>query len=210
MTKRLIKERNLLQSVTGATLASYAIVTGAVALVCIGAVTYLNYGTEKRVQDLGDKAGKSATIQGDASLGGEVAKSTAVMGGVELPFQFGIPLFTLPPLKKKDKDKDKGREVADNSCPGGKCGPGESTCFVAGTLVLTPSGYRKIEDIRVGDEVLSVAEDSPWATAAVEEEPHEQVSESAAGADEPEAEIRDAAGVPANDPEPDSAAALSP
>ena len=31
---------------------------------------------------------------------------------------------------------------------------GGTPCFVAGTLVLTPSGYRRIEDLRVGDEVI--------------------------------------------------------
>jgi hypothetical protein len=173
MTKQPSNPPNLLQSTAGATLLSYAITTGAVALVCIFAITYLNYGTEKRVQELGDKAGKSATIKGGASLGGEVAKSTAIMGGMELPFQFGIPLFTLPALKKKEKEKkpDERSATNDKSCPGGNCPKGQSTCFVAGTLVLTPNGYRKIEDIRVGDEVLSVAEDSPWATAAVDETP---------------------------------------
>jgi len=32
---------------------------------------------------------------------------------------------------------------------------GGSPCFVAGTMVLTPSGYRPIEDLQVGDEVVS-------------------------------------------------------
>ena len=31
---------------------------------------------------------------------------------------------------------------------------GGTPCFVAGTLVLTPSGYRPIEDLKVGDEVV--------------------------------------------------------
>lgn len=31
---------------------------------------------------------------------------------------------------------------------------GGSPCFVAGTLVLTPSGYRPIEELKVGDEVV--------------------------------------------------------
>jgi Flp pilus assembly pilin Flp len=187
MTSVVQKDQSLLRSAAGATMASYAIVTGAIAIVCIGAITYLNSSTEKRVQELGDKAGATAKNKGGASLGGEVAKSTAIMGGVEMPFQFGLPLFALPyTSKKKDKakDKDEGAEtkdkvadpkdkVAENkdkdaSCPGGQCGKDGSTCFVAGTLVLTPSGYRKIEDIRVGDEVLSVAEDSPWASSEAE------------------------------------------
>jgi hypothetical protein len=185
MTSVVQEDQSLLRSVAGATMASYAIVTGAIAIVCIGAITYLNSSTEKRVQELGDKAGATAKNKGSASLGGEVAKSTAIMGGVEMPFQFGLPLFALPYTnKKRDKDKDKGAEtkdkgadpkdkVAENkdkdaSCPGGQCGKDGSTCFVAGTLVLTPSGYRKIEDIRVGDEVLSVAEDSPWASSEAE------------------------------------------
>jgi site-specific DNA-cytosine methylase len=32
---------------------------------------------------------------------------------------------------------------------------GGSPCFVAGTMVLTPSGYRPIEELQVGDEVVS-------------------------------------------------------
>ena len=32
---------------------------------------------------------------------------------------------------------------------------GGTPCFVAGTMILTPSGYRPIEDLRVGDEVVS-------------------------------------------------------
>lgn len=175
MTSVAQEDQSLLRNIGGATMASYAIVTGAIAIVCIGAVTYLNSSTEKRVQELGDKAGATATNKGSASLGGEVAKSTAIMGGVEMPFQFGLPLFALPYTnKKRDKDKDKGAETKDKSadandasCPGGQCGK-DGTCFVAGTLVLTPSGYRKIEDIRVGDEVLSVAEDSPWAASEEE------------------------------------------
>lgn len=163
MTSAVQKPQSLTENIAGATLASYAIVTGAIAVVCIGAVTYLNFSTEKRVQDMGDKAGATAVNKGSASLGGEVAKSTAVMGGVEMPFQFGLPLFSLPPLRKKDKGS-KSADASEQSCPGGKCGKGESSCFVAGTLVLTPTGYRKIEDIRVGDEVLSVPEDSPWAS----------------------------------------------
>lgn len=187
MTSVVQEDQSLLRSVAGATMASYAIVTGAIAIVCIGAITYLNSSTEKRVQELGDKAGATAKNKGGASLGGEVAKSTAIMGGVEMPFQFGLPLFALPYTtkkrdKNKDKDKDNGAETRDkdaetkdktadnkdSSCPGGQCGKEGSTCFVAGTLVLTPSGYRKIEDIRVGDEVLSVAEDSPWASSEAE------------------------------------------
>ena len=35
-------------------------------------------------------------------------------------------------------------------------------CFIAGTLVLTPSGYRRIEQIEVGDEVVT-----PWAVRRV-------------------------------------------
>lgn len=188
MTSFAQKDQSLVRSVVGATVASYAIVTGVIAVVCIGAVSYLNSSTEKRVQELGDKAGSTATNKGNASLGGEVAKSTAIMGGVEMPFQFGLPLFALPYTnKKKDKTKDKDvskdvaknagkdgkddavdKATADNACRGGKCGGENSSCFVAGTLVLTPSGYRKIEDIRVGDEVLSVAEDSPWASPAAD------------------------------------------
>jgi Flp pilus assembly pilin Flp len=183
------EDQSLLRSSAGATMASYAIVTGAIAIVCIGAITYLNSSTEKRVQELGDKAGATAKNNGSASLGGEVAKSTAIMGGVEMPFQFGLPLFALPYTSKKrdkDKDKDKAADTKDKSadtkdgnadakeanCPGGQCGK-EGTCFVAGTLVLTPSGYRKIEDIRVGDEVLSVAEDSPWASSEEEAAGHD-------------------------------------
>jgi Flp pilus assembly pilin Flp len=184
MTSFAQKDQSLVRGVAGATVASYAIVTGVIAVACIAAISYLNASTEKRVQELGDKAGSTATNKGSASLGGEVAKSTAIMGGVEMPFQFGLPLFALPYTnKKKDNDvskdvgknagkdgKDDGVDKAtpDKACPGGKCGGENSTCFVAGTLVLTPSGYRKIEDIRVGDEVLSVAEDSPWASPAAE------------------------------------------
>jgi len=157
---------------SGATMVSYAIVTGAIAVLCAGAVTYLNWNTEEKIQARSEQSGTLATNHGSASLAGEVAKSTAIMGGVELPFQFGLPLFALPTRRKHEKkkgdDQEQSREVA---CKSGKCGSDEGTCFVAGTLVLTPSGYRKIEDIRVGDEVLSVAEDSPWATAQLEEEP---------------------------------------
>jgi len=153
------------RSESGATMTAYLVVTGAIALASIGAVTYLNFSTERRIQAQAEQGVKLSTNKGsDASLGSEVAKSTAVLGGIELPFQFGIPLFSMPSKRKKEQKPEDTREV---SCPGGKCGPGESTCFVAGTLVLTPTGYRKIEDIRVGDEVLSIPEDSPWATAEV-------------------------------------------
>jgi len=37
----------------------------------------------------------------------------------------------------------------------------ERTCFVAGTLVLTPDGYRKIEELRAGDVVLSRDQSDP-------------------------------------------------
>jgi hypothetical protein len=158
--------RDAWRSESGATLTAYLIVTGAIALVCIGAVTYLNFSTERRIQARAEQGVKLSSNQGsDASLGSEVAKSTAVLGGIELPFQFGIPLFAMPSRKKTEKAPEE--ETRSASCPGGKCAPGESTCFVAGTLVLTPTGYRKIEDIRVGDEVLSIPEDSPWATAEV-------------------------------------------
>jgi Flp pilus assembly pilin Flp len=211
MTSVAQEDQSLLRSAAGATMASYAIVTGAIAIVCIGAVTYLNSSTEKRVQELGDKAGATAKNNGSASLGGEVAKSTAIMGGVEMPFQFGLPLFALPYTNKKrdkNKDKDNGAETKDKgpdtreaSCPGGQCGK-DGTCFVAGTLVLTPSGYRKIEDIRVGDEVLSVAEDSPWASS----------EEDAAGADlEPvhEASDGDSTASPVHAAEPEQNSPLA-
>jgi Flp pilus assembly pilin Flp len=43
---------------------------------------------------------------------------------------------------------------------GGCTGENGSKCFVAGTLVLTAMGPMPIEDIRIGDEVLSAAVDA--------------------------------------------------
>jgi hypothetical protein len=37
-------------------------------------------------------------------------------------------------------------------------GPNDPNCFVAGTWVLTPSGPRRIEELRVGDQVLTIPE----------------------------------------------------
>lgn len=158
---------------TGATMVVYAVVTGAIAVVCVGAVTYLNWSTEEKIQARADQSAKFSTNKGsDPSLAGEVAKSTAILGGIELPFQFGLPLFAMP-TKRKNKEPPKEGDTREATCPGGQCSRGETTCFVAGTLVLTPTGYRKIEDIRVGDEVLSIPEDSPWATAEVDEDEDE-------------------------------------
>jgi Flp pilus assembly pilin Flp len=165
---RIQKQSKLVRDDQGAALVSYSIVAGLIGVVGIVAVAYLNHSAEDRVQKLADKAGSNATIQGEASLGGEIAESTAIMGGAELPFQFGMPFFSPPPMKKKKNKQGEGddRSIREEVCPGGKCGGEKQSCFVAGTLVLTPSGYRKIEDIRVGDEVLSISEDSPWATSA--------------------------------------------
>ena len=38
------------------------------------------------------------------------------------------------------------------------------SCFAAGTPILTPEGSRSIEDLRVGDRVLSLPEDDPEGT----------------------------------------------
>ncbi len=39
-------------------------------------------------------------------------------------------------------------------------------CFAAGTPLLTPNGAKAIEDIKVGDLVLSAPEDDPSAPVA--------------------------------------------
>ncbi|MBP5458754.1 MAG: DNA cytosine methyltransferase [Clostridia bacterium] len=43
---------------------------------------------------------------------------------------------------------------------------GGTPCFVAGTLILTPSGYRPIEEIKVGDEVVNAEGEIDTVTAA--------------------------------------------
>jgi hypothetical protein len=41
---------------------------------------------------------------------------------------------------------------------GGGGGGGGGTCFLAGTLVLTPTGYQDISDLKEGDKVISYDE----------------------------------------------------
>ena len=53
----------------------------------------------------------------------------------------------------------------------GEVGPGAACavrCFAAGTLVLTPSGYLAIDEVEVGDYVLSQSEDGEAAFRRVE------------------------------------------
>lgn len=162
--------RKLSLDESGASLVSYAVVTGAIAIVSVVAVVYLNHLSEQKIQERADQTGKRALSSGsDPSLEGEVAESSAVYMGADLPFQFGLPLFSPAGKRKQKRDAAPDANGAGTSrdldgalaCSGPSCGE-RGSCFVAGTLVLTPSGYKKIEDIQVGDEVLSIAEESAW------------------------------------------------
>lgn len=43
------------------------------------------------------------------------------------------------------------------------CGIVGSSCFVAGTPVRVPGGFKAIEELKVGDRILSRPEDNPYA-----------------------------------------------
>ncbi|MFR5892516.1 MAG: Hint domain-containing protein [Bacilli bacterium] len=49
--------------------------------------------------------------------------------------------------------------LALSKAASGRCSA-PSNCFIAGTLVLTSLGKKKIEDIKVGDEVLAYDEEA--------------------------------------------------
>jgi Pretoxin HINT domain len=66
-------------------------------------------------------------------------------------------------LRNLEQTNVKAGEVPDAG--NGGTSPGKTNCFVAGTEILTPEGFKNIEDIQIGDWVIS---DDPTTPGEIE------------------------------------------
>jgi hypothetical protein len=70
--------------------------------------------------------------------------------------QNGITNYDKNDLKQAfDNLDDANPATSGIACKNGSCGLIPGGCFIKGTLVKTPNGYAKIEDLKLGDEVIS-------------------------------------------------------
>ena len=160
---------NLLKCTRGAELVGYMVVTGAVAIACVVAVSRFNHSNESAIQSHSERASRliAANEEMDTSLAAETAREVSIDTGTGIISGAAVaPAITVMGAvgRKRSKSEDKaadlpGQKSIDSCKPGQACSSPSGNCFVAGTLVLTPTGLRPIEDIKVGDLVMVPARD---------------------------------------------------
>jgi hypothetical protein len=162
-------ERRLVMSLArdtrGAQLAGYLLVTGLVGILAVAAVAVFNDRSDQAISNNEDKAAALTAADQDpgTSFAAEVAKETAVAlasGAIADAMMAPAGAAAAGGIRRgkggaKERNLPGERKVA--ACKGEKCTT-SGTCFVAGTLVLTPTGPRAIEDLQVGDLVLAPAD----------------------------------------------------
>ena len=114
-----------------------------------GYATVMSYGaasgaagglTERLINSGGKDAGTVTEVVVDAAISGVTAG--VVKGGASLLSKLKAKPAVAPPAPKPPTPKPAAQGAV---CP----------CFAANTLVATPAGYESIEDIKIGDLVLS-------------------------------------------------------
>ena len=130
-----------------------------------------NHGDMDRDLEVGETVGVGMIAVGSGGLAGIGAGT--VVGGMLVDAGMGCELATaIGSLLGSGVGSEVGREIGqglDGDTAGmiGEVGGGilggmiDPVCFAAGTPVLTPEGTKAIEQIKVGDLVLSLPEDDP-------------------------------------------------
>lgn len=150
----------------GATFVGYMLVTGLVGIAGLWAVLQFNGSSEYAIQNGTQRS--STLVASNAGAGTSLAAETSKEVGIDTAAGMATGAVVAPAIiaagiigHKRSKKEENAQDLPgdkSNCKPGEDCTAPSGTCFVAGTLVLTPTGLRPIEDIKVGDYVMAPAE----------------------------------------------------